>query len=343
MKVSIVGVTGYSGLELLRYLRQHPYVEIVSIHSHSMNKKSFESSYPHLKQLISLPLEEMDPEKIMQQSDLVFLATPSGISKELALPFIQANFPVIDLSGDFRLKEIGAYEAWYGSAAAPIEIIQKFDYGLAEYREKPQSNWIANPGCYATAAELSLAPLLVERKLELDSIVMDAKSGISGAGKGLSRMTHYSESHDNMALYKMNSHQHIPEIIQQLKKWEPTLNAIQFSTSLIPVTRGIFLTAYAKLKEAMTDEELVQLYDNHFKHNPFIRIQEVGHYPVIKQVIGSNFCDIGLAYNPQMNMITIVTVIDNLGKGAAGQAIQNLNIFASFDERCGLELLPIYP
>lgn len=343
VKVSIIGVTGYSGLELLRYLKQHPFVEVSSIHSHSVNKKTLEEIIPHLKQLISLPLEKIDPDDIMRKSELVFLATPSGISKEIAIPFIEADFPVIDLSGDFRLKEVGEYNTWYGAGAASIESIQKFDYGLAEYREKPQAKWIANPGCYATAAELSLAPLLKENRLILDSIVIDAKSGVSGAGKGLSQTTHFSETHDNMSLYKMNRHQHIPEIVQQLKKWAPALSAIQFSTSLIPVTRGIFLTAYAKLKEPISDEKLVQIYQTHFEKKPFIRIQEVGHYPVLKQVIGSNYCDIGLAYNPKMNMITIVTVIDNLGKGAAGQAIQNLNIYAGFDEQCGLELLPIYP
>ncbi|MGX7244246.1 N-acetyl-gamma-glutamyl-phosphate reductase [Enterococcus quebecensis] len=343
MKVSIIGVTGYSGLELLRYFRQHPFVEVVSIHSHSMNKKSFGDVNPHLQQLITLPLEEINPEKIMEESDLVLLATPSGISKELALPFIEADFPVIDLSGDFRLKKQGEYEKWYASTAAPNNLIQKFDYGLAEYRQYPQSKWIANPGCYATAAQLSLAPLLIEDKILLDSIVVDAKSGISGAGKGLSQSTHFSETHDNMTLYKMNTHQHIPEIIQQLQIWEPKIKAIQFSTTLIPVTRGIFLTTYAKLKQPISDEKLVQLYEEHFEKNPFIRIQKASHYPVLKQVIGSNYCDIGLAYNQETNMITIVTVIDNLGKGAAGQAIQNLNILAGFDEKCGLDNLPIYP
>lgn len=343
MKVSIVGVTGYSGLELLRYLRQHPFVEIVSIHSHSMNKKSLEVINPHLKQLISLPLEVIDPKKIMQKSELVLLATPSGVAKELVLPFIEADFPVIDLSGDFRLKNPGSYEKWYGSTAPPMESVKKFDYGLAEYRENPKSKWIANPGCYATAAELSLAPLLKDGKIELDSIIIDAKSGISGAGKSLSQTTHFSEAHDNMTLYKMNSHQHIPEIMEQLNKWQPNLSAIQFSTSLIPVTRGIFLTAYAKSTEPISDEKLVQLYQNHFEKNSFIRIQEAGHYPALKQVIGSNYCDMGLAYNPKTNCITIVCVIDNLGKGAAGQAVQNLNIFAGYDERCGLDQIPIYP
>ncbi|MDA9470038.1 N-acetyl-gamma-glutamyl-phosphate reductase [Enterococcus sp. 5H] len=343
MKVSIVGVTGYSGLELLRYLKQHPFVEIVSIHSHSMNKKSLAEVNPHLRQLISLPLEEINFQKIMESSELVFLATPSGISKELAIPFVEADFPVIDLSGDFRLKEVGAYETWYGSSPAPEAIINMFDYGLAEAREKPKSKWIANPGCYATATELSLAPLLKEELILPDSIIVDAKSGLSGAGKGLSQLTHFTEAHDNMTLYKMNQHQHIPEIIQQIKIWEKAVKAIQFSTSLIPVTRGIFLTAYAKLKQPSSDEKLVQLFKDHYEEKPFVRVQEVGNYPALKQVIGSNYCDIGLAYNKETNLVTIVTVIDNLGKGAAGQAVQNLNIYAGFDECSGLDNIPIFP
>ncbi|MHC5227671.1 N-acetyl-gamma-glutamyl-phosphate reductase [Enterococcus sp. LJL99] len=343
MKVSIIGVTGYSGLELLRYLRTHPLVEIVSIHSHSMNKKSIDQVEPHLKQLINLPLEEINAEKIMTKSDLVFFATPSGISKELALPFVEADFPVIDLSGDFRLKEDGAYEKWYGKTAPPKEIVAAFDYGLSEFRAEPTARFIANPGCYATATELSLAPLLSKQKIALDSIIVDAKSGLSGAGKGLSESTHFTNAHDNMSLYKMNSHQHIPEIVQQLKKWQSDLEAIQFSTSLIPVTRGIFVTTYAKLKQSQSDEELVALYKNFYEGKPFIRIQEVNQFPSIKQVFGSNNCDIGLAYNEKTNIVTVVTVIDNLGKGAAGQAVQNLNILAGYPETAGLDLLPMYP
>lgn len=343
MKVSIVGATGYSGGELLRYLRQHPFVDVVSIHSHSMNKKSVAEVSPHLHQLISLPLEEIHSEKIMKNSDLVFLATPSGISKKLAIPFVEAGFPVIDLSGDFRLKEPSIYETWYGGESAPYSMIQAFDYGLAEARKNPKAKWIANPGCYATAAELSLAPLVKEECIFLDSIIIDAKSGLSGAGKGFSQLTHFTEAHDNMTLYKMNKHQHIPEIIQQLNVWAPTLTAIQFSTSLIPVSRGIFVTTYAKLQEPSSDEKLFQLYKKHYQDDPFIRVQETGCYPSMKQVIGSNYCDIGIAYNSKTNLVTIVTTIDNLGKGAAGQAIQNLNIFAGFDQRSGLDQLPMFP
>lgn len=343
MKVSIIGATGYSGCELIRYLRYHPEVELTSIHSSSTKDEAFSAFYPHAKQLCTLPLEAIDPEKIMTVSDLVFFATPSGIAKELAASFVTAGFPAIDLSGDFRLKTQGAYERWYGHRAAPYELVQCFDYGLAEFRQHKQSKWVANPGCYATAAELSLAPLLKEQLIELDSIIIDAKSGFSGAGKNLTQATHFTEAHDNMTLYKMNQHQHIPEIIQQLKEWAPELEAIQFSTSLIPVTRGIFATTYVKAKQPISDEELIAVYRNCYDDKPFVRVQAVGVYPTLKQVVGSNYCDIGLAYNPATNMITIVTVIDNLGKGAAGQAIQNLNLLAGFPEVYGLDQLPLYP
>ncbi|MTD41691.1 N-acetyl-gamma-glutamyl-phosphate reductase [Erwinia sp. CPCC 100877] len=343
MKVSIVGATGYSGCELIRYLRYHPEVKLTSIHSSSMKNGAFASLYPHAAQLCELPLETIDPEKIMATSDLVFLAAPSGIAKDLALPFAAADFPVIDLSGDFRLKSEGAYEQWYGTSAAPYELVQHFDYGLAEFRRHKQSKWIANPGCYATAAELSLAPLLKDQLIELDSIIIDAKSGFSGAGKNLTQTAHFTEAHDNMTLYKMNQHQHIPEIVQQFNEWAPSLKTIQFSTSLIPVARGIFATTYVKAKQPISDEELVAIYKNCYDNKSFVRIQEAGIYPSLKQVIGSNYCDIGIAYNPATNIITLVTVIDNLGKGAAGQAVQNLNILAGFPENYGLDNLPLYP
>jgi N-acetyl-gamma-glutamyl-phosphate reductase len=343
MKVSIVGATGYSGCELIRYLRFHPEIELASIHSSSAKDETFSTFYSHAKQLCELPLEGMDAEKIMAVSDLVFLATPAGIAKELAPTFVAAGFPVIDLSGDHRLKNQGTYEKWYGHSEAPCELVQQFDYGLAEFRQRKRAKWVANPGCYATAAELSLAPLLKEQLIELDSIIIDAKSGFSGAGKNLTQPTHFTEAHDNMTLYKMNQHQHIPEIVQQLKVWAPALEVIQFSTSLIPVTRGIFVTTYVKAKQPISDEELVAIYESCYASKTFVRIQNIGVYPTLKQVCGSNYCDIGLAYNPATNIITIVTVIDNLGKGAAGQAIQNLNLFAGFPEAYGLDHLPLYP
>ncbi len=343
MKVSIVGVTGYSGLELVRILRQHPQVEIRSIHSQTAVGQEISVDYPHLKGLIDLPIESVDPEKIMAASDLVFFATPSGISKEMALPFIRAGFPVIDLSGDFRLKKAGSYQKWYGKKAAPLEFLQQAVYGLAEFRKDKEAKLVANPGCYATAALLSLAPLVQKKLIEPDSIIVDAKSGLSGAGKKLSSSSHFIEVNENMTLYKMNTHQHIPEIMQQLQKWDEAIPALQFSTSLIPVSRGIFATTYVRPKEKASTDYFYDIFSAAYAADPFIRIQEKGHYPVLKQVIGSNFCDIGLAYNQATNILTMVTVIDNLVKGAAGQAVQNLNIIGGYPQEMGLRMLPVYP
>lgn len=342
MKVSIIGATGYSGLELIRYLYNHPSVEIVSIHSQT-EKQPIDSVYPYLKGLLSLSLEPIDVEKIMAQSDLVFLALPSGVSKDVAVPFVKSGFPVIDLSGDFRLREKGAYEQWYKKEAKHYPLIDSFEYGLAEYRQDVSKPFIANPGCYATAAELSFAPLLQEELVDLNSIIIDGKSGLSGAGKALSQVSHFTEANDNMSVYKINEHQHIPEIVQQFQCWAPKLKGIQFTTSLIPVTRGIFMTSYGRLKNKLKIEDLIHLYQTHYEKKPFVRVHEKNSYPVLKQIIGTNFCDIGLSVNEQTDIVTLVTVIDNLGKGAAGQAIQNLNLFSGFSESEGLLQVPIYP
>ncbi|MBO0460047.1 N-acetyl-gamma-glutamyl-phosphate reductase [Enterococcus hulanensis] len=343
MKVSIIGVTGYSGIELVRLLLQHPKVEIVSIHSHSQNGKEIAEYLPHLKQLLDLPLEPIDSAAIMAKAELVFFATPSGISKEIATAFVEADFPIIDLSGDFRLKTDGQYEKWYKNSSAPFDFLQNAHYGLADFYSKPTSKLIANPGCYATGTLLSLAPLVEQELIETDSIIVDAKSGLSGAGKNLSEASHFVNCNENMTLYKMNSHQHIPEIMQQLQKWDQSIPAIQFSTSLIPVTRGIFITTYARSKEKLTQEQLWQVYRSFYQAKPFIRVQEQNVYPNLRQIIGSNFCDIGVAYNEVTNIITVVTVLDNLVKGAAGQAVHNLNHLAGWPETTGLSLVPIYP
>ncbi|MBV7390200.1 N-acetyl-gamma-glutamyl-phosphate reductase [Enterococcus alishanensis] len=343
MKVAIIGVTGYSGLELVRLLKNHPKVEIVSLHSHSQNNQDISNVYPHLKRIIDLTLEEINPKKIMATADLVFFATPSGISKDLAADFSENNFPMIDLSGDFRLKEIGAYEKWYQKEPASPAILSKAEYGLADLNSEYSSNFIANPGCYATCALLSLAPLVQEKWIDPDSIIIDGKSGLSGAGKNLSVAAHFEEAHDNMSLYKMNSHQHIPEIVQQLKSWDKSIPAIQFSTSLIPVSRGIFMTSYLKAKRKLTTSQVHQLYQSFYQDKPFIRVQAENQFPSIKQVVGSNYCDIGVAFNEATNVITVVSVLDNLVKGAAGQAIQNLNHLMKIPEITGLDFVPVYP
>lgn len=343
MKVSIIGATGYSGQELIRYLLQHPYVEIVSLHSQNQVNVGIGSLYPHLERCIDLNVAPICPETIMETSDCVFFATPSKISRLIAEPFLKANFPVIDLSGDFRLKSAFHYEKWYQATAVHKEWLPHFDYGLAEERQIPKSKHVANPGCYATVAELAFAPLLKNDLIHLNSIIIDGKSGLSGAGKRLTQETHFVEAHDNMSVYKMNSHQHIPEILQQFKLWHPKIKKFQFTTSLIPVTRGIFLTGYAQLKKDIKKDELSEYYDNNYANAPFVRLQNKETFPQLKQVIGTNFCDIGLAINQDTGIVTVVATIDNLGKGSAGQAVQNLNIYAGFPETSGLINCPVYP
>ncbi len=188
-----------------------------------------------------------------------------------------------------------------------------------------------------------MAPLVQQEIIECDSIIVDAKSGLSGAGKNLSESSHFVNSNENMTLYKMNSHQHIPEIMQQLKKWNENIPAIQFSTSLIPVTRGIFITTYARSKEKLTQEKVLNLFQTFYQEKPFNRVQDQDVYPNLHQIVGSNFCDIGVAYNEVTNIVTVVTVLDNLVKGAAGQAVHNLNHLAGWPETTGLNLVPIYP
>ncbi|MBS7576358.1 MULTISPECIES: N-acetyl-gamma-glutamyl-phosphate reductase [unclassified Enterococcus] len=346
MKVSIIGVTGYSGLELVRLLHSHPEVEIAGVYGTQNIGKKISELYPHLMGILDLPLKEINHLEIMAASDLVFFATPSGVSREAAIQFIENQFPVIDLSGDFRLDSAESYQKWYSKPATHAAHLKQAVYGLADFLDKSSTagtTLIANPGCYATASILSLAPVVIDDLIDPESIIIDAKSGLSGAGKKLSDASHYVEVNDNMSAYKINQHQHIPEIMLQFNRWNTKIPAIQFSTSLIPVTRGIFVTSYVKLKSDVTYEAVKAAYHELYQDKVFIRVMENDQTPQLKQVIGTNYTDIGLSYNPVTNTLMVVTVIDNLIKGAAGQAIQNLNLFADFDQFAGLDFAPVFP
>ncbi|WP_078548145.1 N-acetyl-gamma-glutamyl-phosphate reductase [Litchfieldia alkalitelluris] len=346
MKAAIIGVTGYSGIELVRLLENHPYVTIHSVHSSSQVGALLKESYPHLVNLINHQLEEINTEKIAQEVDVVFLATPAGIASKLAIEFLNQNVKVIDLSGDFRLKDPQVYEAWYKKSAASTDHLQKAVYGLSEWnREKITSaSFISNPGCYPTATLLGLAPLVKNKMIDEKSIIIDAKSGVSGAGRNASLATHYAEINDNLKIYKVNQHQHIPEIEQILKSWNEEVNTITFSTHLVPMTRGIMATIYANANnDSFTTDSLLDLYKTSYENKPFVRIREKGVYPSTKEVHGSNFCDISVTYDERTGRVTIVSVIDNLVKGAAGQAIQNLNIMMNIDEKTGLHRIPMFP
>ncbi|QEA59080.1 N-acetyl-gamma-glutamyl-phosphate reductase [Leuconostoc koreense] len=340
IKIAIVGITGYGGLELLRLLYNHPNAKVVSIHHTQTENANISKQYPHLKSMYNLTPTTFNAMHIMQEADLVFFATSSGVSKDLAQDFIQANFPVIDLSGDFRLPA-DTYKKWYKHEPAPDETIQKAHYSLADFYDN-KVTYIANPGCYATGTLLALAPLAKNHLLDKDNIIIDAKSGLSGAGKSLTLASHFVNVNENFTMYKANRHQHIPEIIQQLQQWQADIAHIQFTTSLLPINRGIFISAYVKINDDSQAEKMQELYTTTYANKQFIRVMPAGQLPSIKQVIGTNFTDIGLTYNPDTKYLTIVSVLDNMVKGAAGQAIQNMNHMFNLEESTGLHLIAQY-
>lgn len=345
MKISIIGATGYGGAELIRILHQHPEATIHSIHSSSQQGKPLHTSYPHFQDAVNLELEDIDPIKIANESDVVFAATPSGVSSKLIPQLMDAGAKVIDLSGDFRLKNTETYESWYKKPADDSKWVSEAVYGLTEWfaDELTDAQLIANPGCYPTATLLGLAPLVKNEIIGLDSIIIDAKSGVSGAGRSASPIAHFPEMNDNLKVYKVNEHQHIPEIEQTLGRFNSSTGPVSFTTHLVPMTRGIMTTMYAKATEDLDINKLHDLYNDTYANNYFVRIREKGQFPGTREVCGSNFCDIGLAFCERTNRITIVSVIDNVMKGAAGQAVQNMNILFGLDEKTGLDFLPMYP
>ncbi|PGY23867.1 N-acetyl-gamma-glutamyl-phosphate reductase [Bacillus cereus] len=344
MKVAIIGATGYGGIELIRLLEQHPYFSIASLHSFSQVGEFITNVYPHFRNILVHTLQEIDAEKIEKEAEIVFLATPAGVSTELTPKLLAVGLKVIDLSGDFRMKDPLTYEQWYKRAAAKEEVLRKAVYGLSEWKrsEIQNANLIANPGCFATAALLAILPLVRSGMIEEDSIIIDAKSGVSGAGKTPTTMTHFPELYDNLHIYKVNEHQHVPEIEQMLAEWNRETKPITFSTHLIPISRGIMVTLYAKVKREMEIEQLQKLYEGTYEQSTFIRIRTQGEFPSPKEVRGSNYCDMGIAYDERTGRVTVVSVIDNMMKGAAGQAIQNANIVAGLEETTGLQHMPLY-
>ena len=341
MQVALVGVTGYSGMVLYQLLKQHPQVDGIHLYGHADAPAVPLKTVTTLYQKETAVIRPFDAAAIMHDNAMVFFATSAGITCQLALPFIAAHFPVIDLSGDFRLRDPQQYQHWYQRTPAPVTALAQASYGLADM-PSPLTTYIANPGCYATATLLGLAPLVQQQLIEPTSIVVDAKSGLSGAGKRATTASHYVTVNDNVSLYKLNQHQHIPEMMQQLQQWWPTIPAIEFTTTLIPVTRGIMATIYAKAKQPLTTAQVGDAFMTTYHEQPFVQVLPTG-MPTIKDVIGSNNCALGVNYNPVTNTIVVVSVIDNLMKGAAGQAIQNFNRYFDFAVTTGLPTLPVFP
>lgn len=347
LKVAVIGSTGYGGVELVRLLLAHPRAEIVSVLSSSQEGALFSDAYPHLTHIVPHRLEAIDPAGLAAKAELVFTATPHGVSASLVPRLLDAGLKVIDLSGDFRLKDGAVYEAWYNHKPADGALLKEAVYGLAEVygSDVRGARLVSNPGCYATTMLLGLVPAVAAGWVDPGTIIVDAKSGVSGAGRGLSMNVHFSEVNENLKAYKVNCHQHVPEAEQVLSQAAGRPVTITFTPHLAPMTRGILAASYAALTEraARDEAQWIELYRQYYEGRPFVRIRDKGVLPATKDVYGSNYCDIGFSLDRRTGRITIISVTDNLVKGAAGQAVQNMNLMMGWDETLGLRLSPVYP
>ncbi len=344
MKVSIIGATGYAGAELLRLLLRHPEVRVAHITSESHAGQSISAVYPHLDWIMNQPLESIDNiEAIGEDSDFLFIGLPAGYAMTIGLELEKLPVRIIDLGADYRFHDTSVYEKWYKIEHAHKDA--KRVYGLAElYRDAiKDAKIIGNAGCYTTASILALAPLVKYGLIDTDSIVIDAKSGVSGAGRSAKLPNHFPELYDNFKAYGVANHRHTPEIEQALSDISGKPITLQFTPHLVPMSRGILSTCYAKLKDGETAERVDGAFKAMYKDEYFIRLRGRNAYPETKYVRGSNYCDLGWHIDERTNRVIVLSAIDNLVKGAAGQAIQNFNIACGFDEKLGIDMIPMYP
>jgi len=349
VKVAIVGVTGYTGQELVRLLLSHENVEIKSAVSYSHNGKLITNVYPGFSKTTDLICEEADLEKLAAEVDVIFLALPHGQAASKVNEKVLAQCKVIDLGGDFRLKNVSDYEHWYKLKHASPQLLTNAVYGLPELNRKTivTANLIANPGCYATCSILTLAPLIDAKMIDNRSIIIDAKSGVSGAGRSTDLGVHFNECNESIKAYQVATHRHTPEIEQALSVLTERPFALSFTPHLVPMNRGILVTAYASLLKDVTTEEITDVYRSFYANEPFIRLFDGlnGDYrhPETRFVKGSNFCDISVSVDARTKRVVCIGAIDNLVKGAAGQAIQNMNLLFGLPETTGLRQAAIFP
>lgn len=339
VKVAVVGATGYAGEELLRILINHPKVKISYLAAKLEHPSSISEIFPHFRGRLDLVCSNLELNKLEKRAEVIFLALPHGISSTLVPKIINKKKIIIDLSADFRLRDASLYQRWYYFKHKNKILLEKAVYGLPEiYRKKiKEAELIANPGCYPTGAILAIFPLIKNNLVEFNDIIIDAKSGTTGAGRTLKEELLFSEVDDSMRAYKVNTHQHMPEIEQELSWLAQKKVEITFVPHLIPIKRGILTTCYLKLKRRLTGLQIIKLYKDIYKREPFVRVYNEGRFPQIRDVLFSNYCDIGIKLAARENRIIVVSAIDNLGKGASGQALQNLNIVMGWPEKLGLK------
>lgn len=337
IKAAVLGATGYAGIELVRLFTMHPEAEIEILGSHSFAGQKISDVYKNFVHILEKDCEELNLEKV-SKCDVAFTALPHGASKSVIPSLIEQGIKVIDLSGDYRYDKAEVYEQWYGEKHSSPELLKESVYGLPElHREKiKNARLIGNPGCYTTCSILGAAPLLANKIAETKNIIIDAKSGVTGAGRGLSMQNSFCECTENMKAYKVATHRHTSEIEQELGNIAGEDIVLSFTPHLIPQKRGILATIYVNLNRKSNAEELVKMYKDYYKDEFFVRVKELGELPETKHVAGSNFVDIGICYDERLQRAVIVSALDNIVKGAAGQAVQNMNLLFGLDEKTGL-------
>ncbi|WP_250656509.1 N-acetyl-gamma-glutamyl-phosphate reductase [Alkalimarinus coralli] len=348
IKVGIVGGTGYTGVELLRLLAMHPDVDLQVITSRSEAGTLVSDTYPNLRGRLDLPFTEPDVNKLAA-CDLVFFATPNGVAMKQVPELLSKGVRVIDLAADFRISDVAVWEKWYGQSHACSELLKQAVYGLPEINrsEIKHCQLLANPGCYPTAVQLGFLPLLENNLIETSHLIADAKSGISGAGRGANVGSLFSETSGSFKAYGASGHRHLPEIKQGLNAMQGGDVGLTFVPHLLPMIRGIEATLYARLtpdsQKGMALEDIQALFEARYKDEPFVDVMPLRSHPETRSVKGSNMCRIALHQQENSDTIIVLSVIDNLVKGAAGQAVQNMNIMFGLQETAGIEHIALMP
>jgi N-acetyl-gamma-glutamyl-phosphate reductase len=343
-KVGIIGATGYTGVELLRLLLHHPEVEVTALTSQKYAGLPIDQVFPSVMKYLQLKCEELNLDQVSKKTDFIFTAVPHKTAMETVPSFVQRGKRVVDLSADFRLQDPAVYERWYQKHTAP-EWLKESVYGLPELHRKKigEARIVGNPGCYPTGALIGLIPLVEKGMISLESIIIDSKSGVSGAGRDVVLESLFCEVNEGVRAYKIFEHRHTPEIEQELSQLVQKKVNVTFVPHLIPIDRGILTTLYVILAKKMKTEEVLNIFERYYEKEPFVRIFQKGRIPNTKNVRGSNYCDIGVKVNEGDGRLVVVTAIDNLVKGASGEAVQNMNIMLGYPETMGLDVVPLWP
>lgn len=342
--VAVAGATGYTGIELVRLLQQHPFVSLKILASQSYAGQPLARVYPHLLPYVGQTCAAQEIERLLE-AEVIFLALPHGHAGRVVEAALAAGRRVIDLGADFRLSNPATYRHWYGLEPPPEALLRQAVYGLPElYRERIRgAAVVANPGCYPTATLLALAPALRKGLIEPEGLIIDAKSGVTGAGRGLNLSTLYGEVNEGLHPYNVARHRHTPEIEQELTRLCGREVRVTFTPHLVPMSRGILSTVYARLAPGVAADAVRQAYEEAYRDEPFVHLLPPGSWPHTKWVYGSNHCLLSLEVDERTGRLVIASAIDNLVKGASGQAVQNLNLMFGWEETTGLTAAPLYP